>query len=202
MNLFAFDQHFNILPYDGEVYYSENVFNETVSKQFLSNLLHETAWENDQLVIYGKQITSKRKTAWYGDNQLQYSYSNTTKTALPWIKVLIELKELVEKQAQSTFNSCLLNLYHSGDEIMAWHSDDEKELGDHPVIASLSFGAARKFSFKHKKTKESVSLTLENGSLLLMKANTQSHWQHSLPKTTKIKEPRVNLTFRTIIETD
>ncbi|MEH6457678.1 MAG: alpha-ketoglutarate-dependent dioxygenase AlkB [Cocleimonas sp.] len=199
MDLFGFDHQLNILPCDGEVYYFGTLIDDAKAQSLLSDLLTNISWEHDELVIYGKHITTKRKTAWYGDSQLKYSYSNTTRIALPWVPVLAELKKLVEQQSQSTFNSCLLNLYHAGDEGMAWHSDDEKELGDQPNIASLSLGAERKFSFKHKGTKESVSLPLENGSLLLMKGATQRYWQHSLPKTTKVKEPRINLTFRTIL---
>ncbi|MGK0271766.1 MAG: alkylated DNA repair dioxygenase AlkB [Cocleimonas sp.] len=199
MNLFGFDQQQNILPEDGEVYYFGNVISDYDSQRLLFTLLKDIFWEHDELVIYGKKITTKRKTAWYGDNELKYSYSNTTKVALPWVSVLTELKEVIERQSQTTFNSCLLNLYHGGDEGMSWHSDDEKELGNQPIIASLSIGAERKFSFKHKKSKESVSLPLEDGSLLIMKADTQKYWQHSLPKTTKVSEPRINLTFRTIL---
>ena len=200
MDLFGFDQQLNILPFDGEVYYFGKVINDVEASELFCDLLKNINWEHDELVIYGKHIITKRKTAWYGDDELKYSYSNTTKTALPWVPVLTKLKELIEEKSQSTFNSCLLNLYHAGDEGMAWHSDDEKELGDQPTIASLNLGAERKFSFKHKKTKESISLTLESGSLLLMKGVTQSHWQHSLPKTTQVKGPRINLTFRTILE--
>ena len=200
MDLFGFDQQLNILPCDGEAYYFGKLIDDAKANALMSDLLKNISWEYDELIIYGKHIITKRKTAWYGDTPLKYSYSNMTKTALPWIPALVELKRLVEKQSQSTFNSCLLNLYHTGDEGMAWHSDDEKELGDQPTIASLSLGAQRNFSFKHKSTKENVSLSLESGSLLLMKGITQKHWQHSLPKTTKVSEPRINLTFRAIIE--
>ncbi len=200
MDLFDFDHQLNILPCDGEVFYFGKLIDDYNASALLSELLQSISWEHDELVIYGKYITTKRKTAWYGDGALKYSYSNTTKIALTWIPALSRLKRLVEQQTKSTFNSCLLNLYRAGDEGMAWHSDDEKELGDQPTIASISLGAERKFSFKHKKTKKSVSLPLENGSLLLMKGLTQQYWQHSLPKTTKVKEPRINLTFRTILE--
>lgn len=198
MDLFGFDHQLNILQCDGEVYYFGKLIDDDNADVLLSELLQNISWEHDELAIYGKHITTKRKTAWYGDSAFEYSYSNTTKKALPWIPALSSLKNLVEQQSQSSFNSCLLNLYHAGDEGMAWHSDDEKELGDEPTIASISLGAERKFSFKHKKTKQSISLPLEHGSLLLMKGVTQKYWQHSLPKTTKVKEPRINLTFRTI----
>ena len=162
MDLFGFDKQFNLLPYDGEVYYFGVVMDDVKAQTSMSELLHSISWEQDHLTICGRSITTKRKTAWYGDKPFQYTYSNTTKTALPWNPILSALRCLVEEQVGSTFNSCLLNLYHAGDEGMAWHSDDEKELGDQPIIASLSLGAKRKFSFKHKESKESVSLDLEN----------------------------------------
>lgn len=200
MDLFGFDNQLNLLPQDGEVYYFGKLIDDDKAQALMSELTKSIKWQHDELIIYGKHITTKRKAAWYGDSPFRYTYSNTTKTALPWIPVLLELKILVEQQSQSTFNSCLLNLYHGGDEGMAWHSDDEKELGDQPTIASISLGAQRKFSLKHKKTKENISLPLANGSLLIMKGVTQKHWQHSLPKTTQVLEPRINLTFRTIID--
>ncbi len=201
MDLFGFDYQINILPYDGEVYYfGQFIDDDDAASILLSELIQNIRWRHDELFIYGRHIITNRKTAWYGDSALKYSYSNTTKTALPWVPALSSLKNLVEKQTQTSFNSCLLNLYHSGVEGMAWHSDDEKELGEEPTIASISLGAERKFSFKHKRTKENISLLLERGSLLFMKGVTQKHWQHSLPKTTRVTEPRVNLTFRTIFE--
>ena len=131
-----------------------------------------------------------------------YTYSNTTKQALAWTKELSELKQIVEELAAGgiKFNSCLLNLYHNGNEGMGWHSDDEKSLEKNNTIASLSFGAERKFSFKHKESKQTVSLVLELGSLLIMKDATQRNWLHSIPKSKSIIEPRINLTFRTIRE--
>ena len=129
-----------------------------------------------------------------------YTYSNTTKQALVWTKELLDLKEIVEKLTETKkFNSCLLNLYQNGSEGIGWHSDDEKSIEKNSTIASLSFGAERKFSFKHKQTKLTISLVLEHGSLLIMKDATQTNWLHSLPKSEKITEPRINLTFRTMI---
>jgi alkylated DNA repair dioxygenase AlkB len=128
-----------------------------------------------------------------------YTYSNTTKRALPWTKELSDLKQIVEERTKTDFNSCLLNLYQNGEEGIAWHSDDEESLVKNSTIASLSLGAERKFSFKHKQTKETISLVLEHGSLLVMKDVTQTNWLHSLPKSKKITQPRINLTFRTIV---
>jgi len=197
MKLFKFDNQLNILPFDGEVFYFGEVLGDV--GKIKQVLLQKVDWQPDQLLIYGKHITTKRKTAWYGDKAFNYSYSNSTRTAQSWITELLVLKEIVEDLTQHSFNSCLLNLYHKGDEGMAWHSDDEPELGINPVIASLSIGAERKFSFKHKKNKETRSLQLENGSLLIMKGETQRYWKHSLPKTSRVNEPRINLTFRTIL---
>ena len=146
-----------------------------------------------------KKIITKRKVAWYGDTNYYYHYSNVTKQALLWTKELLELKEIVEKESSATYNSCLLNLYHSGEEGMAWHSDGEKMLKKNGEIASLTLGAERKFSFKHKETKHKVDIVLEKGSLLVMKGTTQTNWLHRLPPTKLIKTPRINLTFRTIL---
>ncbi len=199
MNLFDTEEHTNVLPYDGEVIYYGHVLNENDIKHYYNILLNQIPWQFDEAVIYGKRIITKRKVAWYGDENYSYTYSRTTKVALPWTKELLELKKLVEEKCGTIFNSCLLNLYHDGDEGMAWHSDDEKSLGKNTVIGSLSIGAVRKFSFKHKKTGEKTDTILGNGSLLVMKGETQTNWLHRLPKSTKIKHPRINLTFRTIV---
>lgn len=189
----------NLLPYDGVVNYYGKLLSDREAQNYFNTLLDTIAWKNDEAVILGKHIITKRKVAWYGDSVFAYTYSNTTKHALPWTKELLELKELVERITGKTFNSCLLNLYHSGEEGMAWHSDDEKSLGKNTTIASLSFGAERKFSFKHKQTKQAVSIVLESGSLLVMKDTTQTNWLHRLPPTKKVTRARVNLTFRTIV---
>ncbi|MCR5863136.1 alpha-ketoglutarate-dependent dioxygenase AlkB [Flavobacterium sp. J372] len=198
MNLFYSDTNPNLLPYDGTVIYYGPVIPNAEANRYLEYLLNDIAWENDKAIIYGKLIITKRKAAWYGDRPFEYTYSKTTKTALPWTPELLELKDIAEKTTGETYNSCLLNLYHDGSEGMAWHSDAEKDLIKDGAIASLSFGAARKFSFKHKQTKETVSVILEHGSALVMKGTTQTHWLHSIAKSTKVKLPRVNLTFRTI----
>lgn len=189
----------NLLPYDGIVNYYGKVMPDTEADFYLNTLLDTIQWKNDEAIIFGRHIITKRKVAWYGDEGYSYTYSNTTKQALPWTKELLELKAMTEKLTGDKFNSCLLNLYHDGNEGMAWHSDDEKALGRDTSIASLSFGAQRKFALKHRFTKQPVALILEHGSLLVMKGTTQTHWLHSLPKSTKIKTPRVNLTFRTMI---
>lgn len=200
MNLFEdeIDEKMNLLPKDGTVNYFGKVLNKEDANNYFNILMKTIEWKNDETVIFGKHLVVKRKAAWYGDEKYSYTYSKTTKYALPWTKELLELKKIVEIKTGAIFNSCLLNLYHTGEEAMGWHSDDEKSLGKNTAIASLSFGAERKFFFRHKQTKETVSVILENGSLLVMKEATQTNWLHRLPPTKKINSARINLTFRTM----
>ncbi len=191
----------NILPKDGEANYHGEILSLAESDFYFHELLNEIDWRCDQAVIFGKRIETKRKVAWYAEKSFEYTYSNITKRALPWTRNLHRLKTLVEQQTGETYNSCLLNLYHSGAEGMAWHSDGETDLKEKGAIASLTFGATRKFAFKHKQTKEVISLDLKPGSLLVMKGITQKHWLHRLPPTKKVQDARINLTFRTIIST-
>ncbi len=190
----------NHLPYDGEVFYHGSIFDLKQAQLFKETLMNKIEWRHDETIIFGKKIITKRKVAWYGDKPYVYTYSHVRKSALLWTDELLVIKDIIEKESGETFNSCLLNLYHTGEEGMAYHSDDEFELKKHGAIASVSFGADRKFSFRHKKTKERIDILLENGSLLMMKGVTQSYWAHKLPPTKKVHEPRINLTFRTIEE--
>ena len=199
MNLFN-DKFVNVLNKDGEANYYGMVITTSEADTYYNLLLKKINWKNDEALYHGRHIVTKRKVAWYGDQGFLYTYSNTTKQALPWTNELTDLRRKTELITNSHFNSCLLNLYHDGNVGMTWHSDDEKSLGKNTVIASLSFGAERKFSFKHKRTRQTISLLLENGSLLVMRGNTQSNWLHSLPLSSKINHPRINLTFRTIID--
>jgi alkylated DNA repair dioxygenase AlkB len=199
MNLFGNDPIANVLPFDGTVNYHGQVISDDEAQRYYDTLLHGIPWKNDETIIFGKHIVTARKVAWYGDYTYSYTYSGTTKRALLWTAELHTLKSIVERCTASKFNSCLLNLYHDGNEGMAWHSDDEKSLGRNTAIASISFGAERKFCFKHKRSQQTITITLEHGSLLVMKDATQTNWLHSLPKSKKIKTPRINLTFRTIV---
>jgi alkylated DNA repair dioxygenase AlkB len=189
----------NLLPKDGIVQYFGRLFSTAVANAYYEQLMQNIEWKNDQAIIYGKLIITKRKVAWYGDTAFDYTYSNTTKLALPWTPALLALKSIIEEKTGEQFNSCLLNLYHNGDEGMAWHSDAEKALKKNGAIGSMSFGAERKFAFKHKESKETVSLILEHGSLLVMKGTTQTNWLHRLPPTKLVSKPRINLTFRMIV---
>lgn len=189
----------NLLPFGGTVNYYGRVMSATQARHYFDVLLTTIEWKNDEAIIFGKRIITKRKVAWYGDDGFEYTYSNTTKRALPWTRELLELKAISEKITGEVFNSCLLNLYHTGEEGMAWHSDGEKDLKKNGAIGSMSFGAERKFMFKHKQSKETVAVVLEHGSLLVMKDETQTNWLHRLPPTKLVSKPRVNLTFRTIV---
>ncbi|MEJ7558277.1 MAG: alpha-ketoglutarate-dependent dioxygenase AlkB [Pedobacter sp.] len=193
------DSSENLLPKDGIVNYYGKILETAQADQYLDTLLKTIEWRNDEALIFGKRIITKRKVAWYGEKPFEYTYSNITKLALPWTQELIELKGIAEQACGEIFNSCLLNLYHSGEEGMAWHSDGEKDLETNGAIGSISFGAERKFMFKHKESKDTVVCQLEHGSLLVMKDTTQTHWLHRLPPTKKVITPRVNLTFRSIV---
>jgi len=199
MDLFNQNTHSNMLPYEGEVIYEGSIFNRKQITSYYQNLLHQIPWQNDEAIIFGKHHITKRKVAWYGDKAYSYTYSGVTKQAHLWTPELLQLKQKVEEISSTTYNSCLLNLYHDGTEGMGWHSDAEKTLLENGTIASITFGAERKFSFKHKVTKQRVDILLENGSLLLMKGTTQKNWLHRLPPTKKVFSPRINLTFRTVI---
>jgi len=196
MDLFAPDPVENLLPGDGVVNYHGRLLAVEEADAFFTALMAKVPWKKDEIIMFGKRIMTAREIAWYGDEGLSYTYSGTTKLPLPWSRELLELKERVEKASGEIYNTCLLNLYHHGGEGMSWHSDDEGALVRHSAIGSVSLGAERKFSLKHKQTRETRSILLEHGSLLIMKGATQQHWLHSIPKTTRVKTPRINLTFR------
>ena len=200
MTLFDLDSNpnKNLLPQDGTVCYHGKLFSQDQADFYYEALSTNIQWRNDEAIMFGKKIITKRKVAWHGEKPFEYTYSKTTKLALPWTTALLKIKIKVEEITGETFNSCLLNLYHNGSEGMAWHSDGEKSLKKNGAIASLSFGAERKFAFKHKETKDKIDLILEHGSLLMMKGETQRYWLHRLPPTKRIHKPRINLTFRTI----
>jgi len=189
----------NLLPCDGEVLYYGQVIDAQQANHYFTRLMETIEWKNDEAIVFGKRIVTKRKVAWYGDEGFNYTYSNITKKALPWTEELLQLKQLAEAHTKAHYNSCLMNLYHDGNEGVSWHSDDEKALKRHAAIASISFGAERKFCFKHKQLSLTAAVSLQHGSLLIMQGATQTHWLHSLPKTTKVHQPRISLTFRNMV---
>ncbi|MAW65171.1 MAG: alpha-ketoglutarate-dependent dioxygenase AlkB [Flavobacteriales bacterium] len=198
--LFPIDKNRNLLPKDGILYYNKALIIPEKAIAFIPKLLKEVNFKNDESIIFGKHYVMNRLTGWVGNNSFLYGYSQIKRKAEPWTRTLLKLRSLVEKSTGQKYNSCLLNYYPTGEDGMGWHADNEKELGKNPVIASLSLGAERKFSFKHNDTKEKVDIQLGNGSLLVMSGVIQHHWKHALPKTKKVKIPRMNLTFRNIID--
>jgi len=186
----------NILPQDGIALYYEKIVKDEQLEQFYEALLNNIQWENERVIMFGKEIITKRKVAFFSDPSISYRYASKTKIGMPWTSTLITIKNIVESITKESYNACLLNLYHNGEESMGWHSDNEKEIIVNSSIASLSLGAKRKFSFKHKVSKETISIELENGSLLEMKGTIQSRWWHALPKSKKVTAARINLTFR------
>jgi alkylated DNA repair dioxygenase AlkB len=194
MNLF--DNQENLLPYDGDLHYIPNFFNVEDTKKLFDLLNEEINWSNEELILFGRKIELTRKVAFCGDKGLSYTYSNRLKSAAEWPPVLESVKKIVSDYLEVSFNACLLNFYHNGMEGMGWHSDNEKELLEHATIASISLGDSRDFVFKHKNSKQKIRIHLDNGSLLVMRGTIQSHWLHTLPKTKKSVNPRINLTFR------
>ena len=189
-----------IIQQDGEAVYYGNILTQEQKESYFNELLNGIQWVNEEVIMFGKTITTKRKVAFYANDLMEYTYSNKTKNAFPWTPLLLEIKKTVEAYTGETYNACLLNLYHDGNEGMGWHADNEKEIIADSSIASVSIGATRNFLFKHRESGEKHSILLENGSLLEMKGSIQRHWLHSLPKTAKVKEARINLTFRQMLE--
>jgi len=170
---------------------------EILYKELTDNI----AWQQESIKFYGRKIPIPRLTAWYGDPNSSYTYSGILMNPLPWTKTLSLLKSQIEERIQHKFNSVLLNQYRNGSDSVAWHSDDEPELGESPVIASLSLGVSRKFELrsKVKSSPDKIELLLNSGDLLIMSGETQKNWQHQIPKMRRVKESRINLTFRNII---
>lgn len=185
----------NLLPSNGIIYYIPNFINDSENNIF-NILMNEINWKHDELTLYGKKIITKRKVAFEGDDFIEYTYSKQKKIANPWSHEVLEIKQLLEKKLSTQFSGCLMNLYESGAVGMAWHCDNEPELNSTGIIASISFGATRTFQLKHKQTGEKIDIKLENGSLLLMNMESQQYWLHQLKKEIKVKELRINLTFR------
>jgi len=208
----------NLLPYEGEVYLLPPLNLPNFSDEALyQTLFNELPWQSDIVTMFGKTHITRRQVVWMGDDHLGYRYSGHLRTAIAWQPLVFEIKQQIEAKilaffqnnqelnrrlnlsADSMFNACLLNYYPTGEDGMGYHADNEKELGDAPMIVSISFGATRKIAFKHKVTKEKIDVILPPASVLLMMGATQSYWQHSIPKTKKVQSGRISLTFRKIL---
>ncbi len=186
---------------DADMALFENFFTNQESKKLHQNLIDNIQWRQDKIKMFGKLIDQPRLTAFYGDTNKEYSYSGIVMKPLEWNDDLFFIRNRVEDVAKIKFTSVLLNYYRDGKDSMGWHSDDEKELGQNPVIGSVSFGESRVFQMRHKFRKDikKVDIALTNGSFLLMKGTTQHFWQHQIPKTNRALESRINLTFRNIL---
>lgn len=194
-----FDRPENLLPYQGQVYFYSDFLSENENKEFYSALLNEVPWKQEPIKIFGKELMQPRLTAWYADERKSYTYSGITMQAFSWTSNLLKIKEKVEQVSGLRFNSALINYYRNGNDSMGWHRDNEKELGKNPVIASVSIGVTRTFKLRnYKNKKDQISLELTGGSLLAMLGETNHHWEHAIPKTTKVNSGRINITFRFI----
>ena len=186
----------------GNVIFYPHFFDRQTSDLLLDKLTHQIPWQQDYIKFYGKEIPIPRLTAWYGDEGKSYTYSGITMKPRPWIEPLLFIKKKIEPIAQVFFNSVLVNLYRDGKDSNAWHSDDEPELGENPIIGSVSFGETRDFLLKPKGKNQKIQhrIPLNHGSFLLMTGETQKYWLHQISKTKKQVAPRINLTFRIITD--
>lgn len=183
---------------NGEYIYIPNFYKKEIADKYLHRLISDIKWKQESMKMYGKEIPFPRLTSWYGDNDKPYSFSGIKLQPNPWSPGLLKIKSDIEPKAEVSFNSVLLNRYRNGSDSISWHTDAEKELGTNPVIASVNFGAERKFQLKHKETNERIDILLKHGSLLIMQGELQHFWKHQIPKSKKVNQERVNLTFRVI----
>jgi alkylated DNA repair dioxygenase AlkB len=195
---FQFEKH---LLVDGEYWFVRDFLSDDQALEYTSLLLNTIEWKQEEVFVFGKKHQEPRKTAWYGNEECVYTYAGKKNHPLPWTEALFQLKSDIEVLIPGTsFNSVLLNQYRDGNDKMGWHSDNEKELGKNPIIASLSLGAMRFFDLKHKRIKSlKKRLELPSGSLLIMCGSTQENWLHQIPQQKRVKDFRINLTFRKIV---
>lgn len=190
----------DIVLEDAHLRYFPHFLDDAKAGDLLQQLLRETAWRQEEIYIAGIARKQARLSAWVGDANAHYSYSGLQLAPSPWTPSLLQLRSAIQERCLCQFNSVLLNLYRDQQDAMGWHSDDEKELGKEPNIASLSLGESRRFLLKHKTKKEHrYAITLQHGSLLLMSGKTQSHWLHAIARETSPRDARINLTFRHIV---
>lgn len=190
----------NLLPYGGEMYYFPDVIPLDKSEEYFNRLFAEIRWKQEPIKIFGREIMQPRLTAWYGDASKPYTYSGITMEPNHWVHPLLQIKSVAEHYSGSESTSALMNLYRDGNDGMGWHRDNEKSLGAEPVIASVSLGATRTFQVRHYgKKRPLISIELQPGSLVVMKGESQSVWEHRIPKTAKARGARINITFRTIV---
>lgn len=189
-----------LLPFDSSAVFHSAGFEAERAQSMFERLLKEIPWEQRQIRMFGKLIDQPRLVAWFGDGGTSYTYSGLTLTPHPWTLVLDECRKRCEELAGVSFNSGLANLYRDGQDSVSWHSDDEPELGVEPVIASVSLGSIRRFDFRHVSGEPTIKTELQSGSIVIMSGRSQSHWKHQIPRTKRVNEPRINLTFRQVIK--
>ena len=189
----------NLIQQDGELYFYKDFFNNDTSNLYTQTLLKDIPWQQKHITLFGNTVEQPRLVSWHAESGIHYKYSGITMLPEPWTDTLLTIKHAVEEQLNTKFNSAFLNLYRNGRDYMGWHRDNEKSLGPQPYIASLSFGADRKFKFKHiNNTNFNYELILKSGSMLTMGGEIQHYWKHCLPKALKVNGPRINITFRQV----
>ena len=187
-----------LLPGDGSAVLFPDFLCESDADKYFSGLHNNTPWEQNFIRLFGKEVSEPRLSTWHAEADLPYTYSGVPRTPHPWKEPLSSLRTACEAHTGQSFNGALLNLYRTGLDAMGWHSDDEPVNGPNPVIASISLGAERRFDFRHKQTREVISVVLPHGSLLVMSGACQTYWLHRIPKTARELQPRINVTFRTL----
>ena len=185
-----------------DIILDETFLNLSETNNLYERCLNDISWQSSKIIMFGKKINIPRLECWYGDYGCEYTYSGKSLKRFEFPNFLLDLRKRIEKKANTTFNSVLANLYRDGQDSMGFHADDEKELGNNPVIASISLGENRPIIFQNKKTKEKMTFDQPSGSLLIMQGQTQAHWKHAINKSKKVNKPRINLTFRNIITTE
>ena len=199
-DLFASDEPEVLIDEDGLAVLYRRWLSEEQSRGAFQTLAQELRWEQTPITLYGRTLLIPRLNAWYGDAGSGYAYSGASFAPRPWTETLAALRGRLERDTGARFNSVLANLYRDGADSVAWHSDDEPELGPEPTIASVSLGASRRFSLRHKTSRRTLAVELADGDLLLMSGTLQRHWEHQLAKTRRDLGPRINLTYRQVIQ--
>ena len=195
-----FSESRELLPLDGSALLHQQFLDTKLAECAFHELLNSNPWESHEIIVFGQKHTEPRLSTWHADEGIRYTYSNLERTPIPWTPLLLQLRELCERVSGSAFNSVLVNLYRDGNDGVGWHADDERENGFEPTIASLSLGASRRFDFQHRFLKRVESIQLHDGDLIVMSGASQSHWLHRIAKTKRPVGPRINLTFRKVIE--
>jgi alkylated DNA repair dioxygenase AlkB len=191
-----------LLPTDGSALLIPDFLSPDASDAILQELLTTEPWESQSLHMYGKMVSEPRLSTWHAEPHVTYTYSGALRTPIAWTPTLLALREACERHTAHTFNGLLVNQYRNGNDHLGWHADDELSNGPEPLIASLSFGAERRFYLRHRETNQTVSTQLPHGSLLVMSGLSQKCWLHRVAKEPHVTQPRINLTFRHLLDVE